>query len=84
MLSERIPAACPFFNPADLCGMECRMKCLVCGSDETEWLETIMENDTEGYETYACTACRSQTEYGIGIEKLVYTGNDNVFPYEKE
>ena len=60
------------------------MKCLVCGSDDTYWVSTTLDNETEGYETHACSTCRGNTDYGIEILQLVFTGKDNVFPFEKE
>ena len=60
------------------------MKCLVCNSEMTEWVETIMDNETEGYEAYVCESCRSRTEYRIKIVKYVYTGDNDVCPYEQE
>lgn len=59
------------------------MKCLVCHS-ETDWLETIMDNEYEGYEAYVCKDCGSRTEYGIKVVEVLYTGKDNVFPNEQE
>jgi len=60
------------------------MKCLVCHSDEIEWLETIMLDPEEGYESYTCRNCRSKFELGIKVTRLIYTGRDNVFPFENE
>jgi DNA-directed RNA polymerase subunit RPC12/RpoP len=60
------------------------MKCLVCHSDNAEWVETIMENEDEGYEAYACKDCRSRTEYGIRVKVRFYTGHNNIFTFEEE
>ena len=60
------------------------MRCIVCGADEAYWVSLTMDNEEEGYETYACPNCRSNSEYGIKIEKLVYTGRFNAFPFEEE
>lgn len=60
------------------------MKCLICSSEETEWLETVMEDYEEGYEVYACKTCRGQFHIGIKIVELGYTGINNVYPLEKE
>jgi len=60
------------------------LKCLVCGSDETEWLETVLGYNDEGYEEYACEICKGRSEYGIKIVKIEYTGKNDVIPYEIE
>jgi len=60
-----------------------KMKCLVCHSDNTEWIETIMTNEDEGDEVYSCKDCRGVTEYGIRVKVRFYTGHNNTFPYEK-
>jgi hypothetical protein len=60
------------------------MKCLICSSDETEWLETIMLDQEEGYESYTCRNCRGKFDIGMKVTGLAYTSMDNVFPFEKE
>ncbi len=65
------------------------MKCIACGSDETELVEVVFHTSTgdsgnEGYEDYACKTCKSHSEYGIKVLKYTYTNKDNVFPYEIE
>jgi hypothetical protein len=60
-----------------------KMKCIACGSDETYWIDTTMEDQTEGFETYACSNCRGQTEYGFIIKEVIYTGKNGVFPFEE-
>jgi uncharacterized protein YecE (DUF72 family) len=59
------------------------MKCLVCGSWDVSWVQTVMHNEDEGYEEYSCGECRSRSEYGIKIIKREYTGKDDVCPYEQ-
>jgi len=61
-----------------------QMKCLVCGSDETEWILTVMNNEDEGFEEYACKTCKSHIEYGFTIVTRSYTGRNDVYPYEEE
>jgi len=58
------------------------MKCLICHSDDIELIDTIVE-ESKGYEEYACKNCRGHSEYGIKITK-VYTGENDVFPFEIE
>jgi len=60
------------------------MKCLVCGSDDTEWVGNKMDNETEGYEIYSCKACWSRSSYGFEILQLVYTSQTEVDPFEEE
>ena len=61
------------------------MKCPVCSSDETTWLELVIETENlEGYEEYGCKECKSRFELGIKIGDLVYTGKNDVFPYEAQ
>lgn len=65
------------------------MKCLVCGSDETELVEVVFhtstgDNEITGYEDYACKTCRSHSEYGIKIIEYEYTDKNDVIPYEIE
>ena len=60
------------------------MKCPACGSDSIYWIETILENRTEGFEEYACNTCKGHFERGINIKHIEYTGKDDVFPFEQE
>ena len=60
------------------------MKCLICGSDDTTWQSTTMEDEDEGYESYSCGTCRSTQDIGIKIIKIEYTGKDDVCPCEEE
>jgi len=43
-----------------------------------------MLNEDDGYETYTCINCNGQFDLGIKIKKLIYTGIDQIFPFEKE
>jgi len=61
-----------------------KMKCPACQSDDTEWVETILVDQQEGCEEYACIDCKSHFELGIKIVRFIYTHKDNVFPPEKE
>lgn len=58
------------------------MTCLVCGSDDLQWVFTHMHNEDEGYEEYSCRDCKSHIEFGIKIVKRQYTGKNDVAPYE--
>jgi len=59
-------------------------KCHICQSDNTQHIQTIMLNEDDGYETYTCINCNGQFDLGIKIKKLIYTGIDQIFPFEKE
>ena len=61
-----------------------QLKCLVCGSSDVCWVQTVMHNEDEGYEEYSCDACRSRSEYGFKVVKRQYTGKDDVIPFEVE
>lgn len=43
------------------------MNCRICGSDDTYWISTVMINDEEGYEVYACKVCKGHNEIGIKV-----------------
>ena len=60
------------------------MKCPLCGSDDTNWIKTLLDNRTEGFEEYACNNCKGHFELGIELEQIEYTGKDNIFPFEQE
>lgn len=59
------------------------MKCLVCQSEDTTYIETIMTNEGIGHEVYTCTDCKSSSEYGIIVQRFIYTGKNNVYPFEE-
>jgi len=59
-------------------------KCPICGSTDVEWTSTTMETKDEGFEEYSCRYCRGKCEVGFIITRLVYTGKEDVFPFEQE
>ena len=59
------------------------MKCLACGDWDVYWVQTVMHNQDEGYEEYACNCCKSRSEYGFKIIERKLSGENNVVPPEQ-